>query len=560
MIAPDKFGQTAQDLEPAHLAHHADIQQAVGHILSRRHHHAAADMGAVAHTDHRSVERDGLFLCPDADPVGAQGKQRVQNPQDIGKNTTEPSLVMPGFLQHRHIEAQPRHVDEGSAVGGGKVDFAPLAVQQQGEGGLRLGGDAQRLDHVVAGAEGQDAHGGVSADQLRRHLLHGTVPAYGDDTASVGKQRLPRQLGGVAGALGVQSVKGDPPPFQLRFHHREFLQAGTGAGGGVYDKIWVSHTCLPMICIEAYPYYNGISHATQFILQYIDQGGLPMRNAGLILEGGGMRGIYTTGVLDFFMDKGIRFRHVYGVSAGVCHACSYLSGQRGRAMRTVTEYVDDYRYAGMRSLLTTGDYFGVKMIYDTIPNGLIPFDYEAFAASGASLYAVLTNCRTGKAEYLPVKELRRDMVIIRASSSLPLLSRRVKIGGEYYLDGGISDSIPLAKSIEDGNEKNVVILTQHRGYQKGPNKLAPLMRLRYGAPFAESIRGRHDRYNEALALAEREEAAGNAFVIQPGRPVDIGRLEKDKTRLMGLYKQGCDDAAANFGKLECFLDTCEAKA
>lgn len=282
-----------------------------------------------------------------------------------------------------------------------------------------------------------------------------------------------------------------------------------------------------------------------------------MIDAGLILEGGGMRGVYTAGALDCLMDEDMYFSHVYGTSAGVCHACSYKSRQRGRAVRTVTDYLEDRHYAGIYSLLTTGDFFGVRMIYDEIPNRLIPFDYAAFAQNPMKLFAVVTNCRTGRAEYLPVVDARRDLIAVRASSSLPMLSRKVRIGEIKYLDGGISDSIPLAKSIADGNRKNIVILTRHNGYRKGPNRLAPAMRLRYPRypDLVRSAGERHLHYNNALDLISREKQAGNVFLLQPGGPVQIDRLEKNRDKLQKLYHQGYDDMKLRMSELRLFLQT-----
>lgn len=279
-------------------------------------------------------------------------------------------------------------------------------------------------------------------------------------------------------------------------------------------------------------------------------------DAGLVLEGGGMRGVYTAGALDCLMDEGLYLSRVYGVSAGACHACSYLSRQRGRAARSVIDFVGDRRYAGPYSLLTTGDFFGVDMIYDEIPNRLLPFDYETYAASPQTLTAVLTNCRTGDAEYHPIRDMHRDMIRIRGSSSLPALSRLVEIDGEHYLDGGITDSIPLAHSIREGNRKNLVILTQHRGYQKSRNRMASALRLLYRRypQLAQAVATRHIRYNEALARIHREEQKGAAFVLQPAEPVAIDRLEKDADKLRALYKDGYNDTRASLPALRRFWE------
>jgi len=281
-----------------------------------------------------------------------------------------------------------------------------------------------------------------------------------------------------------------------------------------------------------------------------------MIEAGLILEGGGMRGIYTAGVLEFFMDHDIYFKSTYGVSAGSCHACSYLSKQHDRAYRVSVDYLDDKRYCSVYSLLTTGDMFGAKLCYDLLPNQLDPYDYEAYKKYEGAFYAVVTNCKTGKAEYMQIQDMKKDIIAIRASSSLPLLSKNVAIGGENYLDGGIADSIPLAESMRSGNKKNVVILTQCQGYQKGPNKLSPLMKVRYRKhpKLVEAIKSRHIRYNQTLALIERERVKGNAFVIQPQINLGIKRIEKDKDKLRKLYELGYAAAKEHYDILMEFLE------
>ena len=191
-----------------------------------------------------------------------------------------------------------------------------------------------------------------------------------------------------------------------------------------------------------------------------------MIQAGLVLEGGGMKGIYTAGALDFFLDKGIEFSSVYGVSAGACHMCSYLSKQRGRARDISLDYLHTKEYCGLRSLLTTGDLFNAKVCYELIPDYLNPYDYEAFERYEGKAYAVVTNIVTGCPEYMRIRDARKDIICVRASASLPLVSRNVQIGGNLYLDGGMSDSIPIGKSIMDGNQKNVVIMTKEEGFRR----------------------------------------------------------------------------------------------
>lgn len=280
-----------------------------------------------------------------------------------------------------------------------------------------------------------------------------------------------------------------------------------------------------------------------------------MYKGGLVLEGGGMRGVYTAGVLDFFIDKDIYFENTYGVSAGICHACSYLAKQRDRAYRVNVDYLDDKRYASFYSLVTTGDYFGVKMVYEDIPNKLYPFDKKTFEEYEGNLYSVVTNMKTGEAEYIKLKDMDKDIIYVRASSSLPLLSRIVKVDGKEYLDGGIADSIPIEKARKDGNEKNVVVLTQPNGYRKEKNKLLPVMKIKYKKypNFINSMANRHINYNNSLDKIKEEEEKGNVFVIRPSESLDITRLEKNKYKLEALYNLGYNDAKKAYNKLLNFI-------
>ena len=281
-----------------------------------------------------------------------------------------------------------------------------------------------------------------------------------------------------------------------------------------------------------------------------------MYEAGLILEGGGMRGLYTTGVLDAFLEHDIEFSTVYGVSAGSCHACSYLSKQYGRGYRVAAEYVDDPRYCSVRSLLKTGDMFGVDMCYSQIPDVYVPYDYDAFLNYQGKFYAVLTNLETGKAEYHRVKDMEKQIWAIRASSSLPLLSRTIVVKGRPYLDGGCADSIPVKRSIAAGNQKNVVILTRDASYRKEASSIMPLIRLRYHKypNFMKTMANRHIMYNETLEFIEKEEAAGHLFVIRPKEIVEVDRLEKDKDKLKLLYKQGLEDGRAAIEAMKAYLE------
>ena len=244
-----------------------------------------------------------------------------------------------------------------------------------------------------------------------------------------------------------------------------------------------------------------------------------MYQAGLILEGGGMKGAYTTGVLDFFLEKGIEFSSVYGVSAGAIHMCSYLSKQKERSINIGLQYGADKRYCSLASLILTGDLFNAKTCYDLIPNKWEPFDHETYEKYPGKAYAVVTNIETGKPEYLRVKDGFADLVKVRASASLPLVSRNVEIDGKLYLDGGISDAIPIQKSILDGNDRNIVILTKEVGYVRQPSSQLGLIKMRYRKfpKVYELMKQRHTSYNETMDFLRRQQENGQAFVIQPKR-------------------------------------------
>ncbi|MDE5700713.1 MAG: patatin family protein [Lachnospiraceae bacterium] len=282
-----------------------------------------------------------------------------------------------------------------------------------------------------------------------------------------------------------------------------------------------------------------------------------MIDCGLVLEGGGMKGMYTAGVLEYFMEKDMYFKNCYGVSAGACHLCSYISKQKKRAYRVALDYLNDKNYCSIHSLMTTGDLFNADMCYNTIPNKLDPYDYKAAARYEGNAYAVVTNIRTGEAEYMPLREMHRDTTAVRASASLPLVSRNVKIGSEYYLDGGIADAVPIRRAIADGNAKNVVILTKEVGYVRKQASLAMrnMVKLKYARypSVYELVSDRHARYNETLQFLGREEKAGRAFVIRPQEPNDIGRVEKDRKKLEALYQLGYNDAKKCYGGLMEFL-------
>lgn len=281
-----------------------------------------------------------------------------------------------------------------------------------------------------------------------------------------------------------------------------------------------------------------------------------MYPAGLVLEGGAMKGVYTAGVLDFLLDAGIDFEKCYGVSAGACCMCSYLSKQRGRALATMTDYLKDKDYWGLSSLLRTGDLFNVRMCYHDIPEKLNPFDYEAFDKNPSRGYAVVTNIETGFAEYIPLQEMHRDIEAVRASASMPFVSRNVDIGGKLYLDGGLADPIPILHAVTDGCRKNVVVMTKEEGYWRSPMRHAGAARLKYAKypKVYELIKNRHNAYNETLRYIYEQVEEGTVFLIQPRYKSDVSRTEKDASKLRALYEEGYEEAAARKEELLSFLE------
>lgn len=281
-----------------------------------------------------------------------------------------------------------------------------------------------------------------------------------------------------------------------------------------------------------------------------------MYEAGLVLEGGGMKGVYTCGVLDFFLDKELEFRSCYGVSAGACCLCSFLSKQKGRGYHVTVDYLEDKNYCGIYSLFTTGDLFGAEMCYHKIPEELYPYDYDTYNGYQGNFYSVVTNIETGRPEYIPIKDMKKDIDAIRASASLPLVSRNVKWKQGLYLDGGISDAIPLRRSIKDGNKKNIVIMTKETGYRRQPLSSTALFKLWYRKypKVYELMKNRHNTYNETLDFIDSQVKAGNTFLIQPKHKSNVGRIEKDRTKLEMLYREGYQDAAGCYESLLKFLE------
>ena len=264
---------------------------------------------------------------------------------------------------------------------------------------------------------------------------------------------------------------------------------------------------------------------------------------GLVLEGGAMRGMYTAGVLDVFMEHGISFDGVMGVSAGAIAGCSYVSGQHERTIRYNVKYCRDKRMMSFYSLLTTGDLVGDKFCYHDLPERLDPYDNEAFMAAPTRFYLGCTNVETGEAEYIHMRDMNKQIDYLRASASMPYVSRIVELDGKKLLDGGCSDSIPVRKFMEMGYEKNVVVLTRPADYRKTPEKtmFAPLFYRKY-PKFIQCLKNRSEVYNRTVEDIQRMEERGEVFVIRPETPLDIGRMSHDPDEIMGAYGRGRADA------------------
>lgn len=266
---------------------------------------------------------------------------------------------------------------------------------------------------------------------------------------------------------------------------------------------------------------------------------------GLVLEGGGHRGIYTAGVLDTFAENKISFDGIMGVSAGCVHGASFLSGQIGRSIRYTTKYCDNSNYMGIGSLITTGNFFNEKFCYYDLPETLDPFDNDTFDKNQTQFFAVCTDVKTGSAIYHECETLKgKKIKWLQASASMPLVSKIIKIDDNLLLDGGIADSIPIKKMQELGFEKNIVILTQEAGYRKNPNSLLPIIKLVYKKypKLIEAIENRHIIYNQQLEFLEEQEKLGNVIIIRPSEKPTASRTEKDKEKILETYNLGKKDA------------------
>lgn len=279
-----------------------------------------------------------------------------------------------------------------------------------------------------------------------------------------------------------------------------------------------------------------------------------MGRIGLVLEGGGMRGLYTAGVMDVFMEHNFLPQVICGTSAGVTFGVNLPSGQRGRVLRYNLKYLGKKEYISLHSLLTTGNMINVPFAYGRLPFELDPFDEAAYEASGVEYYATVTNVRTGQAEYIRLENCERQMDVIRASASLPFVSRKVWLDGVPYLDGGIVDNIPLKKCLECGCDKIVVVLTHPDGYVRNEHySLMARLCYPFHRQFIRALDTRNDRYNSYMEKILKLEAEGRIYVIRPSRNVQVGRLESDPSRIQAVYDLGVEDAGSLWTDLENYL-------
>ena len=274
-------------------------------------------------------------------------------------------------------------------------------------------------------------------------------------------------------------------------------------------------------------------------------------NTALILEGGGLRGVFTCGVLDCFMDKGIRFPFTIGVSAGACNGLSYMSGQRGRAKSSNIDLMDKHHYVGFKYLLTQGCIMDYKLLFEDFPEKIIPYDYEAYFANTDRFVMVTTNCLTGKAEYFEEKtDSKRVMDIVRASSSLPYVAKITYVDGIPMLDGGIADPIPVEYAQSQGYERMVVVLTRNKGYRKNEKQLpVPKFIYRKYPELRKTLSSRNAKYNLTMEMIERLEDEGRMTVIRPVHPIEVDRMEKDTDKLRSLYQEGYELAESFLASL-----------
>ncbi|MBZ2174557.1 patatin family protein [Schnuerera sp. xch1] len=285
------------------------------------------------------------------------------------------------------------------------------------------------------------------------------------------------------------------------------------------------------------------------------------KNIGLILEGGGMRGAYTAGVIAAFIDENIKFPYVIGVSAGANNGADYVSKQKERNKRVFVDYVSHKDYSGIKYLVKDKSFFNMNFLFETLPDKLDPFDYETFFNSETIFKVCATEVSTGKPVYFEKRQFKERgkkfmAKVLKASSSLPIISPPVEIDGRLYFDGGVSDSIPIDKSLEDGNAYNVLILTRNEGYVKEKQRLGAYSRhcLSKYPRIYDAIKDRHIRYNVTLEKIETFKKEGFAYIFRPIDKIKVNRIEKDTVKLNELYEQGYRETIEQMDDFKKWLD------
>lgn len=275
---------------------------------------------------------------------------------------------------------------------------------------------------------------------------------------------------------------------------------------------------------------------------------------GLVLEGGAMRGMYTAGVLDIFLDNEIKVDGIIAVSAGALFGANYVSKQRGRTIRYNKRFAKDKRYMGMKSLLTTGNIINKDFSYYEVPYKLDIFDQETFSKSNIDFYATITNVESGKAEYVKIKDVFKQMEVLRATSSMPFVSEMIDLNGKKYLDGGIADSIPIEECIKQGYDKIIVILTRPIEYRKKKaNKIMTNLKYKKYPNLVKAIQNRYKIYNETIEKIINMEEKNKIFVIRPSETIKIKRIERNPEKLQEMYDLGIKDCNNKIEELKKYL-------
>ena len=281
---------------------------------------------------------------------------------------------------------------------------------------------------------------------------------------------------------------------------------------------------------------------------------LPQGTA-LVLEGGGTRGFYSAGVLEAFAERGIMFPYIIGVSAGAANALSYISGQRGRNRMIIEHYVGNHRYVSKRNMIRHGTMFGYDFIFETIPRKHIFWDMENFEKTKTRLLTGVTDCATGEPKWFEKDDLKDGFSVTRASCSVPIIGKIMRFDGFELLDGGISAPVPIERSVKDGNEFHVIVLTRNQGYLKPPFRFKWLLKLMYRKypRLIDAIMNRHEIYNSQIEMCERLEKEGRAIIIRPQNPLTVDTTSADTTKLLALHDDGLKDGTEALHRIKHIL-------